>query len=147
MITVRLEGMERLLKQFEKMGPRAKREGTRAMRATAEAVRSTAIRSMQSDSKTGTTYLRGKGQNLSTTHQASAPGQSPAVDTGGLIRSARVEARDMSATLVFGAEYASDLEYGTTKMAARPFLAPAIQANQNTMRDEVLKSLKNIIES
>lgn len=63
------------------------------------------------------------------THQASAPGQMPATDTGNLAGSMQHEL-DRSKGVGYyytSVEYAPYLEYGTTRMLARPFLTPAAE--------------------
>jgi len=73
--------------------------------------------------KHGRQYPRG-----SRTHTASAPGEAPAVDTGHLINS--IQSRiisDTEAEITIPAEYAEALEFGTSKMAARPYVEPAIE--------------------
>ncbi len=56
----------------------------------------------------------------------SSPGDPPGVDTGNLKNSviAKPDGPKTWAVLV-GAEYGAMLEYGTSKMAARPFMLPA----------------------
>jgi hypothetical protein len=62
-------------------------------------------------------------------HRASAPGESPANDTGNLANSIGTERVDSLTSMVtVGAEYGADLEFGTTKMEPRPFIGPAIAA-------------------
>jgi hypothetical protein len=61
-------------------------------------------------------------------HQASAPGEAPAIDLGNLINSLNVEiVSDLTARVTVGAEYGSPLEFGTVdgRVAPRPFLRPA----------------------
>lgn len=59
-------------------------------------------------------------------HQASAPGEAPAIDTSELVNSLGAKALKRLVWMVWaGAEYAIHLEYGTVKMAARPFMRPA----------------------
>lgn len=60
-------------------------------------------------------------------HQASAPGDPPAIDTGNLVNSIHNETDDMKSTVHIDAEYAGYLEYGTTRMAPRPYVAPAVE--------------------
>jgi len=61
-------------------------------------------------------------------HQASAPGEAPAVDTGYLKGSQFVEmVTPTSAIVGVVAEYGIHLEFGTVKMMARPFLRPAAE--------------------
>lgn len=58
----------------------------------------------------------------------SAPGDPPAVDTGNLKNSVVAVPRDAQTwAVLIGAEYGVDLEYGTGKMAARPFVLPAFE--------------------
>lgn len=61
-------------------------------------------------------------------HQASAPGEAPAVLTGFLQNSilARFPST-LQGEITIGAAYAAYLEYGTARMAPRPYVAPAIK--------------------
>lgn len=71
----------------------------------------------------GRTYRRG-----SVSHTASLPNYPPNVDTGNLRASIRV--RPINAQkfeIVAATEYAAYLEYGTSKMKARPFMGPMLQ--------------------
>lgn len=79
--------------------------------------------SLQQGARTGRVYQRG-----GVTHQASAPGEAPANDTGGLFKSIYHE-RLSSLTQVVGSRlvYALHLEYGTRRMAPRPFFRPAVE--------------------
>lgn len=65
------------------------------------------------------------------------------VDTGALrgsIESVSVEA-GYSADVIAGAEYAAYVEYGTYKMAAQPFLTPAVEQHANEFLLEVVSPL------
>lgn len=67
---------------------------------------------------------RGPGTRI---HRASAPGQPPAEDTGKLYREITVRRLKSGHYRVrFGARYAGFLEFGTSRMAARPYVLPAI---------------------
>jgi len=60
-------------------------------------------------------------------HRASAPGESPAVDTGALVNSIGFELLEQSVGMVFtNQEYGPALEFGYARMAARPFFEPAL---------------------
>lgn len=75
--------------------------------------------------KTGYEYPRPNGRM----HQASAPGEAPAVDTGNLFNSIKADMIGSKVGVVFtNVEYAPILEFGGAKMAARPFFAPATDA-------------------
>ena len=61
-------------------------------------------------------------------HQASAPGEPPANDTGHLTNSVSHRMTGPTEGVVeVGAEYGVYLEMGTSRMAPRPFLGPAVE--------------------
>lgn len=61
-------------------------------------------------------------------HQPSAPGSPPHVDTGALRASIHVEKpKKLTRDIMDGVEYGVHLEFGTTRMAARPWLTPAVE--------------------
>lgn len=70
------------------------------------------------------------------THVASAPGYPPNVDTGALRNSMRWEEVAPGTVYVMdGVEYGAYLELGTEKMAARPFMGPAIERARQGLAD------------
>lgn len=113
------------------------------MRAGVSFVVNEAKRSVARGPKTGriytTRFFTGKNGNVvpygqRPPHQASAPGEPPATDTGILVNSIAGDA-EISGGVVQGivrakAAYAAWLELGTRRMAARPFLMPAVYANR-----------------
>lgn len=89
--------------------------------------------------KTGRIYQR-RGR----THQASASGEPFASDTGharSQISTSFSEDR-LTGYVNSGAEYARALEFGTAKIAPRPYMRPAL-ANKS---DEIQKTITNEIE-
>jgi phage gpG-like protein len=99
--------------------------------AAGKAVRETILdiegrtKAMMTGPKSGAYYERPNGR----THQASAPGEAPAVDTGNLINSIQTQMTGAMVGVVYtNAEYAPVLEFGGARMAARPFFTPATQA-------------------
>ena len=100
----------------------------------ANLVRNTAIESIQRGSKTGIVYVK---QNPNRTHQSSAPGEAPATDTGFLVSNivVTIDTDGMGANVESRAEYSKALEFGTSEMAARPFLIPALNENRGKIRD------------
>jgi hypothetical protein len=75
--------------------------------------------------KSGRWYLSSKTGKM---HQASAPGEPPAIDTTHLQTSHEVEmdGSKPQATINVFAEYAETLEFGGANVAARPYLRPAL---------------------
>lgn len=76
-------------------------------------------------------------------HVASAPGESPAMDTGFLANSVGHEMTgETSAIVGAGAEYAVHLEFGTVHIAPRPYFAPAFEAAKLVFEKELKEALK-----
>jgi hypothetical protein len=94
------------------------------VRATAFEIEGDVKRRIMSGSKTGRIYLRGKRRRR---HQASAPGESPATDTGALASSYRAR-RVRSGTWRVGSskKYAAPLEFRLN----RPHLRRAFAASK-----------------
>ena len=71
---------------------------------------------------------------------SSAPGEAPS-DPEGRIAAAVTAGPDESggASLTVALPFARDLEFGTTKMAARPFLRPAAQRTGSDARSTLVK--------
>lgn len=114
---------------------RARQAAFRGVIKSAEAIREEAIRLILDTPKSGRIYRRGN-----VFHQASAPGEPPASDTGSLV--SRIEVKpveeDVAAKVVANTKYAAFLEFGTVKMEPRPFMRPAL-AN---MRDRIMGIMK-----
>jgi hypothetical protein len=106
----------------------------------AQAVAEEARLSITSRPKSGRVYKRPSG-----THQASAPGEPPANDTGKLAASivARSTGRE-GAEVVADGELAHTMEFGTTggKVAPRPFMVPAAQNSRDAVRDAVADAIR-----
>jgi HK97 gp10 family phage protein len=74
-------------------------------------------------------------------HRASAPGEPPASDTGRLLGSVEAVFFDggLAAEIGTGLDYGRFLEFGTSKMAARPWLQPAWDQH----RKEIVRDVAN----
>lgn len=68
-------------------------------------------------------------------HQASAPGEAPATDSGRLVNSIFADAKGTAGYVEVRSIYAPMLEYGTRKIAPRPFMTPAVEANRQKVSD------------
>jgi hypothetical protein len=93
--------------------------------------------------KTGRIYRR-----RGVEHQASAPGESPASDSGRLVNSRTVEdfPGQHRSRLTFRTAYALALEVGTQRMEARPYARPAVSIEMDAVikavSDEISKAAK-----
>jgi phage gpG-like protein len=80
-------------------------------------------------------------------HQASAPGEAPAIDTGNLVNSIQVEMTGPAAAVVFtNVEYAPYLEFGTIEIAPRPFLQPAVDAITEAVAQDPRRYFREVVE-
>ena len=86
-------------------------------------VRNTAVKSIQSSSSGGRTYGN---------HTSSAEGQPPNTDTGFLASNifAIYDTDKLGCDVESRADYSEYLEFGTSKMRARPFMQPALEENR-----------------
>lgn len=81
--------------------------------------------------------------NSFSSQSPSPVGGPPGVDTGNLKNSTVVVARGKAWVLLVGADYGADLEYGTRKMGARPFLRPAVRRTvQQINRSDLVEILE-----
>lgn len=143
--TVKLEGLDELQDKLRLLGIEAKREVDKAVQATGLEIRGDIVKRIQKGPKTGAVYdsvfarVNGRvvpvgprtGKNLSPTHQASAPGEAPATDTGRLASSILYKREgQMSATVGSNVVYAAYLEFGAprAKIEPRPAWVPAVEA-------------------
>ena len=138
MTTVRVEidGLSQLLGQLKDLGEDA---DTIMLETITDLVTDThqfATDGIAGPPKSGRTYQK---YDPRRTHTASAPGQYPASDTGRLLGSVRMilpSAGRMIGEVGTSVDYGAFLEFGTSRMAARPWLLPSfIRAKQNVERE------------
>mgnify|MGYP006222040243 FL=1 len=96
-------------------------------------VRNTAVNSINQGAKSGVIYEK---YNPRRTHKASAAGEPPATDTGYLVGNINIveDADGLGVSVESRAEYSQALEFGTSKMGARPFLQPALEENKSKIK-------------
>lgn len=120
-INIELQGLQQLLSKLEQV------EGasdTIVLETIMDLVTDThtfAIAGIQGGPKSGRTYGN---------HTASAPGQYPASDTGRLAGSVRMELPqqgNVTGRVGTAVAYGPMLEFGTSRMAARPWLLPSFE--------------------
>ena len=115
-----------------------------AIAKTALAIEKTAKESMSHKGRGRLYTNRGAGLG---DHQASAPGDPPATDTGRLRASIKSDLTDLvrlAAEVGTNVEYGRHLEYGTVNMAARPWLKPAYDKHIPGFLKEITKILSTL---
>ena len=99
------------------------------------------IKSSMAEPKSGRSYPRGKDE----THVASAPGESPAVDSSNLIGSiAPIFENSLEALVGAAVEYAQFLEFGTSQMAQRPVWEKTVEESLPTLEAFLASEIKAI---
>jgi len=100
--------------------------------AGGQMVMNEAKQSIQQNSGGGKTYQKYKPRR---THTASAEGQPPNTDTGFLVSNIflQIDPDGLGADVESRADYSGYLEFGTSKMEARPYLQPALEANRRNI--------------
>jgi hypothetical protein len=123
-ITAKFENLDQVQAALRAYGARAEAEISKAVQAQAIDIRSDIQRRIQRGPKTGAVY-----QRRSVTHQASAPGEAPATDTGTLVSSITYRKTSaLSAEIESRLGYATMLEFGTQRMSPRPSWTPSVEA-------------------
>lgn len=144
-LQVKIEGLDRLQKSSNAVKAEVARQVLIALEASGRKVEADAKRSILQGKKSGKIYKRG-----GIIHRASAPGEAPANDTGRLANSlATYLVRAQNYAIVTAgrgiARYAALLEFGTRRMAARPFLFPAAERNRQWINERMKKAVRDAI--
>ena len=146
--SVKVEGLERIGQASQEVRDAIARELKKGLYASAKKVEADAKRSIAgSAGKMGGRFYKRRG----VLHQASAPGEPPSTDTGRLVNSISGELDTRApgeANVKAGGgivKYARFLEFGTAKMAARPFLFPALEKNKAWIKDRLDKAVRTAV--
>ena len=132
----------------------------RGLFISAEMVRTRAIESILNDPKTGEIYTTlfftiGKGEGrivipygTRPAHQASAPGEAPASDTGTLVNSitTTIQREQLTATVSVHSIVGKYLEFGTDRMAPRPFMRPALDQSAKQIKETIVKEVRTVLK-
>jgi phage gpG-like protein len=139
-IKVEMDGLQQLLSQLKAVGAASDTVILETMTDLVTDTQAFAIQGIQRGPKSGRTYRRGN-----VVHTASAPGQYPATDTGRLASSVRAELpteASMTARVGTSVAYGPMLEFGTSRMAARPWLLPSFQKAKIGVEQELRARLE-----
>jgi hypothetical protein len=144
-VSVKWVGFTKLSTALKAAQTKRDRALIRAAKLAAFMVQSSARSAILRDPHTGRIYGR---------HQASAPGQSPANDTGNLARNIVVllDENEATAYVLSRAPYSAALEYGSARKVGkenkvvitepRPFMGPALEKNLPVIKDLFAKAMK-----
>ena len=122
-LELKIEGMAELQAALRKASAEAQEAVGVAVIGTAMELRGDIVKRIQGGPASGAVYTRG-----GVSHQASAPGEAPASDTGRLAGSITFDKTGpMSATVGSDLVYAAALEFGSGRIDPRPAWVPAIE--------------------
>jgi len=143
-INLKVKNLKKVLSQLNRLQKDMEVPFQEIVKGGGQLIRGEAIKSIQTGSKSGVMYQM---YNPRREHRASAPGEAPASDTGNLVSKIIVKQKSKDITSVeSNADYSAYLEYGTSKMEARPFMLPAFEKSKKPIINAVFKRVKNKIE-
>ena len=142
-MTFKFSGVEEATKALEKVKEDLDKDMKEILLGGGQLIRGEAVRSIQQGSKSGKTYKR---YNPTRTHKASAPGEAPASDTGFLVSNIRVKEQKDIVVVSSEASYSKFLEFGTSKMLARPFLFPAFEKSKPKIAEVIFRKIKQSLD-
>lgn len=135
-VSVEMKGIPLLSKGLRLISKRASKANINATLEASKSILEDAKASMRGP-KSGRVYG---------THQASAPGESPAIDTAELYESGKVVVDKISRTqavadVVFDADHAKYMEFGTIDIEPRPYLGPAFAKNKKGIKQSYAEAI------
>lgn len=142
-MTVRAKGLDGMRARFARLRGAAEPTLRETLREYGELIEDNAKENIATGPKTGIVYKR---YNPPRVIQSSAPGQSPADDLGNLYASISFSgvtgniATGLRATVGSALAYAAMLEFGTRKMAARPYMLPAYNEARAALAGRALRT-------
>jgi len=150
-VNVELLGLDSIKATFKDLTPEIAKSVRKQINAGALSIKRSAIKDIQKATY-GRVYRKGKGDGVSTKiHIASTKGNSPNTDTGHLWKNIVVSTgtgiitKEYFALVRSRAKYSNWLEDGTTKMAARPFMKPALNKNKDRIMKRIVQAVNGTL--
>lgn len=108
-----------------------------------ESVKTRMVERIQQPPKTGRIYKRNTVE-----HQASAPGESPASDTGRLAQSVTTsyDPSRIAGYVNVSTEYAAALEFGTPRIAPRPYARVSLAEKAKEIQDDIAREIAGALK-
>lgn len=155
---MKLEGSEALSTNLKGLMSAFPNAINKAVVKTASEVRNNALKSIRREQSMGRVYTHHftamlpsgaliEGKKRSKPHTASAPGDAPNTDTGRLVVSIATENPRKGLSYVgTSVEYGKYLEFGTRRVAARPWLRPAMDKAAPELPNAITNAITTEIE-
>ena len=143
-VTLTVKNLKKVMGQLKQLNKQLEPDFQEIVKGGGQLIRGEAIKSIQQGAKSGIVYEK---YNPRRTHRASAPGESPASDTGNLVSKIIVKQQSKDKVNVeSNANYSAFLEYGTSKMQPRPFMLPAFEKSKKPIVEATFKRVVKKIE-
>ena len=143
-VTLTVKNLKKVMSQLKQLNKQLEPDFQEIVKGGGQLIRGEAVKSIQQGSKSGIVYEK---YNPRRTHRASAPGESPASDTGNLVSKIIVKQQSKDKVNVeSNANYSAFLEYGTSKMQPRPFMLPAFEKSKKPIVEATFKRVVKKIE-
>ena len=124
-ISIQIEGLDELRQALATAKQEVRKAAEDEVRKATFRVQTAAVKRMQQGSSTGNVYEKYSPRR---THQASAPGQPPASDTGRLASSIENRTDGLEGVVFTRVDYGRYLEFGTQRnLRPRPWLLPSLE--------------------
>jgi len=141
-VSIEMQGLNALVKELQTISGGAEGVVEDVISDLAADTQVEAVLAIQDPGKTGRIYTRG---NVS--HQASAPGQAPASDTGNLMGSVAVDFEgELTAYVGTHVVYGKHLEFGTSRMLPRPWLLPSFEKAKIGVSAKLKEDIERLIK-
>ncbi|WP_020471465.1 HK97-gp10 family putative phage morphogenesis protein [Zavarzinella formosa] len=140
-LTVTVQGLDKIISSSAAIQKAVDEELSKGTYACAQQIATDYKKSVLAGGKSGRIYKYG-----AISHQASAPGEAPASNTGRLVNAISVMVDSASSSIMkVATKYAMMLEVGTSKMAARPAAVPAMEQNRAWIIERIALALKTAL--
>ena len=128
--------------RIRKQSSSTQRNVERVVNSIANNIRNIAVKSILQNSRSGGQTTR---YDPKRTINVSKAGDPPASDSGFLASQivVKIDGNKLGADIISNADYSEALEYGTFKMAARPFMQPAAEESRKKYEQQLTKAIKN----
>lgn len=135
---------DRLSRKLQQLTVEARAGIGKALAVSVVELDASAKDKIQGGGRSGRIYRR-----RTVTHQASAPGEFPKTDRGQLVASLFFQVAGDRLSAVFGSKlgYARALEYGTSRMAPRPWLRPTFRTFEPQARQRIRDAVRAAVRS
>lgn len=141
-----IKNADKLLKKFATLKTDSLEGAIKAVQDSVFLIHETAVNMIQ-DNSTGVPQIR-YSNGRKRVVLASRPGDPPNTDTGRLVQSIKFDFKDKGLVGRVGTNlrYGAYLEFGTGKMAPRPWLSAAVRETSKQVGDIFKKAIRDVIK-